>query len=62
MPPRAAVCGCGGQEVRVCSQCVVSMMAPFALGQINLFLDQAVGVRPEETFHLLDLWRLPGRS
>lgn len=34
----------------------------FALGKINLFLDQTAGVRPEETFRLLDLWRLPGRS
>lgn len=40
--------------------CVVD--GSFALGKMNLFLDQTVGVRPEETFHLLDLWRLPGRS
>lgn len=33
-----------------------------ALGKINLFLEQIIGVRPEETFHLLDLWQLPGRS
>lgn len=33
----------------------------FALGKANLILDQTVGEGPEETFHLLDLWRLPGR-
>lgn len=51
--------GAGGTRVQsVC--CVVD--GSFALGKMNLFLDQTVGVRPEETFHLLDLWRLPGRS
>ena len=53
----------GGQEVRTYSQCVCDGDdGSFALGKINLFSDQTVGVRPEETFHLLDLWRLPGRS
>lgn len=60
-PPRAAVHGCraGGTCVPAVG-CVDS--CSFALGKINLFLDQTAGVRPEETFRLLDLWRLPGRS
>lgn len=44
-----------------CRQCCVDD-GSFALGKINLFLDQTVGVRPGEAFYLLDLWRLPGRS
>lgn len=57
--PSSGVCLQG--QGTCCRQCCVDD-GSFALGKINLFLDQTVGVRPGEAFYLLDLWRLPGRS
>lgn len=57
--PSSGVCLRG--QGTCCRQCCVDD-GSFALGKINLFLDQTVGVRPGEAFYLLDLWRLPGRS
>lgn len=42
--------------------CICFDDGSFAIKEIKLFLDQTVGVKPDETLHLLDLWKLPGRS